>query len=631
MSRAAHLEEAAEHAKRGRWAKAIEAYRLALAEEPDNAELRVVLADAYRRTKNDERAFHHYHRAAMLLLSKGDPGRAAAALLEANAITPGAPDVLWRLCEALKALGRGDDLVPYLVALIRAASAPGDRRRLWALEELFLLHPDDLSVAQQRAEALAEADRIDDAVLAYKKLAARLGQREAELVQVLFRAAKIAEGRADLGADLAGVLLAHGRAKDALAVIVGFYEKQPDDVAVLETLVRTLEALGATEKAVAARIELVKTRAAQGSRAQVVAEIDALWAVAPEDPVALEVSAHALALVREPARAQDVWRRLLRVAERRGLRAERDRAIVAVLKANPDDEEALELGIQMHASAARFQEADTLRQRLGAVRALKRRSLVPAPAALSPAPLPKRTSTPPESAPMLGSAGLPEDAELTGTMVLSDADVVGVRGAERGSREHAVREHVPREHDPVPERSDPTPRLGVRPTPRDETVRPGVRPRAGEPGARTPSDGPVPAPNPWFEGREQRAPSTAGETRPSSRAPTPPARPPARASVTDTVERAQAHDPASYGARRGGVPERTSTMGSVEIDVDETWDGDEPTTMDTRAVAQLRALTDAVLVADLQPSLPGELTHPGLETRPIAPRAGLVDDLLDEP
>ena len=622
MTRAAHLDEAAEHAKRGRWAKAIESYRVVLAEEPDNAELRVVLADAYRRTKNDERAFHHYHRAAMLLLSKGDAARAAAALLEANAITPNTPDVLWRLCEALKALGRGDDLVPYLVALIRAAGAPGDRRRLWALEELFLLHPDDLSVAQQRAEALAEADRVDEAVLAYKRLAARLGQREAELVQVLFRAAKIAEGRADLGADLAGVLLAHGRPKDALAVIVGFYEKQPDDVAVLETLVRTLEALGAAEKAVAARIELVKTRAAQGARAQVAAEIDALWAVAPEDPVALEVSAHALALVREPARAQDAWRRLLRVAERRGLRAERDRAIAAVLKANPDDEEALELGIQMHAGAARFQEADSLRQRLGAVRALKRRSLVPAPATLSPAPLPKRTSTPPESAPMLGSAGLPDDPELTGTMVLSDSDVVGVRGAER----------APREHDPVPERSDPTPRLGVRPTPRDETVRPGARGRAhDEAGARAPTDGPVPSPNPWFEGREQRAPSTLGDARPSSRAPTPTARPPGRTSPTDTVERAQAQDPASYGARRGGVAARTSTMGSVEIDVDETWDGDEPTTMDTRAVAQLRALTDAVLIADLQPSLPGELTHPGLETRPLGPGVGLVDDLLDEP
>ena len=53
--------------------------------------------------------------------------------------------------------------------------------------------------------------------------------------------------------------------------------------------------------------------------------------------------------------------------------------------------------------------------------------------------------------------------------------------------------------------------------------------------------------------------------------------------------------------------------------------------MDTRAVAQLRALTDAVLIADLQPSLPGELTHPGLETRPLGPGVGLVDDLLDEP
>ncbi len=702
MSRAAHLEEAAEHARKGRWSKAIDGYRLVLAEEPDNAELRVLLADAYKRVKNDERAFHHFHRSGVLFLGKGDPARAAGALIEANALTPNVPDVLWRLCEALKLLGRGDDLVPYLVALIRAAPAPGDRRRLWALEELFALHPDDLSVAQQRAEALAEADRIDDAVLAYKKLAARLGQREAELVQVLFRAAKIATGRSDLGADIAGVLLAHGRAKDALAVIVGFYEKTPDDLAVLETLLRCLEALGATEKAVAARIELVKARAAAGSRSQVLVEVDALLLAAPEDPVALEVSAHALALVREPSRAQDAWRRLLKVAERRGLRAERDRAIAAVLKFNPDDEDALELAIQMHAAAARFQESDALRQRLLAVRALKKRSLMPAPAKLEAKLENKRLSVPaPSASSPLGQAGLPDDPSRTGTMVLSDEDVLDVRGSERSQD---------REHDPVPERSDatPVPTLdGVQARERADTLRPTPTPTpvltpalpvhgdamrsTPPPKAKTPvppaSTFEIPLPsNPWFEGRERRKASATqlGGRREATPDPRPPeprrdTQPPklhrpdaaqARRPRTDELpggmreRRSPVADPASYPVRGqsgedtgeelltrtgemswpgapGSDPAMRAALAmralppSVETaplpsadGVDEmTWEADEPTTMDTRAVKHLRSLTENVAVHDLGPAtLPGELTHPGFATLP-AVLPDIVDDL----
>ncbi|MFO0728644.1 MAG: hypothetical protein U1E65_33010 [Myxococcota bacterium] len=452
MSREKRLEEAAEHLRKARYPKAIDLYRQLLAEEPDNVELRTVLAGAYKKAKNSERAFHHYNKAATIYLQKNDHQNALISLENANELSPSTPEVLYRLCECLKVLGKSNELKRELVSLVRAAAAPGDRRRLWGLEELFRFHPDDLSVGQQRAEALAEADRIEDAVTAYKLLSAKLSHRGQEFVGVIYRAGQIASERPDLGADLASVLLVKGRTKEAMALILGFYERTPDDVGVLETLLRCLEALGATDKIIPARVELVKARARTGARTPTVQAVDDLLALVGDDPGPLEVAAHALALVREQTRAVELWRRLARVADRRGLKGERDRALASILSTNPDDEEGLEMAASAHLQAARFQEADAVRKRLAEVRALKKRSLTPQRVASKPPSRPPSEppqlktapSPPPEDDFVIDEvtvAADPEEEPSGGTMVLSEDDVLLVRHHESGER-------LPVHHDP---------------------------------------------------------------------------------------------------------------------------------------------------------------------------------------
>jgi len=447
VSREKRLEEAAEHLKKARYPKAIELYRQLLGEEPDNVELRTTLAQAYRKAKNNERAFHHFHKAATVYLQKNEHQNALTSLEAASELSPNTPEVLYRLCECLKVLGKSAELKRELVSLVRAAAAPGDRRRLWGLDELFRFHPDDLSVGQQRAEALAEAGRVEDAVTAYKQLSAKLSHRGQEFVQVIYRAGQIASERPDLGSDLASVLLAKSRTKEAMALILGFYERSPDDVGVLETLLRCLEALGATDKIVPARVELVKARARTGARGPTVQAVDELLSLSGEEPGPLEVAAHALALVREPQRAVEVWRRLARTADRRGLKPERERAVAALLASNPDDEDGLELAANAHVQAARFQEADELRRRLAEVRALKRRSLTPQrlpskPPIPAPSQESRLRSDPPEpvkTRTLSASVGfpieeetLPPEEELLdapegGTVMLSEEDVLIVR------------------------------------------------------------------------------------------------------------------------------------------------------------------------------------------------------------
>lgn len=405
MSRLQQLEEAAEHLRKARYAKAIDCYRALLSDEPDNAEVRTTLADAYARAKNAERAFHHFTKAANIYLGRGNHEAALAVLNAANAISPNEPDIIFRSCECLKALNRKEMLGTELVALVRATPAAGDRRRLWALEELSLLFPDDLSVAQQRAEALAEAGRLDECVAAYKRLSARISPNKPELIQVLLRAADLAVDRVDLAVDLAGVLLGHGRPREALRVVVPQYESQPENVAVLEILVRTLEALGAGEKALSARIELLKARTKMGQKQQVELEVERLMPTFSEEPALLEVLANALVLVRSTAHLDGLWRQMARVASRRGLRAERDRAVAALLRANPEDDEALDLGAIAMAEAGRTTEAAEIRRRAATLRARRH----PAAAPVLTAPPVHRLDTPPED---------------SGTFVLGDRDVI---------------------------------------------------------------------------------------------------------------------------------------------------------------------------------------------------------------
>jgi tetratricopeptide (TPR) repeat protein len=394
------LEQAEELLKKQRYAEAIERFRALLSSDPDNAELRARCGEAYRLAGNTDRAFHHFNKAAALHARGGDAMKALRLLHAANAVSPGEPDILFRMAECLKAIGDHASLELMLRQLVGIARGSGDRRRLWALEELAARHPEDLDIAVRRAEALTEAGRVQEAVHAWKQVSARLDQRGIDFVPMIQRAAAIAPDRADVGVDLASVLLANRRPREALVLLVPFYEKFPDDIGILEVLLGALETLGATDKIIPARIELIKARAKRGLREHAIREIAILLESAPDDASALEVSAHAYSAFGDTAEALSLWKRLMNLYDRTGRRFERDRAVLTVLKANPDDEEALTLGSRALREAARVEEAVVLETRLAALRKLRAKNVVPTkstsapsmlpPPAIADAPRPKR-------------------------------------------------------------------------------------------------------------------------------------------------------------------------------------------------------------------------------------------------
>ncbi len=362
------LELAEELLRKGRYSQAIDRLRTLLSDRPDDAEIRGRVAEAYRLSGNTERAFHHFNKAAAIFTRQNEVLGAYRMLKAANTVSPNEPDILFRMGECLKLLGNKRELEPVLRQLIGVARASGDRRRVWALDELCSLQPEDLELATQHATALGESGRVKEAVDKWKLVSARLDQRGVDIAPMLIRAAQIAGDYPEVGVDLAEILMAHRRSREALALLVPFYEKYPDEVRVLESLLRALEQLGAQDKIIPARIELVKARTKLGQRALAVTEITKLLKEAPTDPQALEVSAHACLAFGITGEATRLWFQLAKLHDTNGETAARDRALFACLKANPNHESALELGARVLRQAGREEEAASLERRLREVR-----------------------------------------------------------------------------------------------------------------------------------------------------------------------------------------------------------------------------------------------------------------------
>lgn len=453
MHRHSQLEEAASFVRRADFARAIDVYRSVLSVDPDNADVRADLADAYFRSGNRERAFHHFHRAATLYMNRAATERALAMLQSANGVSPNEPDILFRIAECLKTLGHRDALREPLFALVQVARAKGDRRRLWALEELTAIYPDELDLAEQYADALAEAGRLGEAVHLYKQVANCYAPNSADFLRVLELAIQASADQTELAVEVAKFALAHHRPKEALNILVPHYEERPDHIPVLETLLAALSAMGAADKIIPARIELIKARVKLNQRPQGLHDVAELVAQAPRHPQALEVAAHAYGFFGEAEQAKEVWRELLRIAEQASLRAECDRAALAILKTDPDDEEALMVGARSLRESGRVNEAVALEARLQEVRARNRprpksppasapeskralaRILPPSEAAAPVAP--SRAGSRLQAPVLIKDEPFEERTHtepVTGTMVLSDDDLVEVMDAPNETR-----------------------------------------------------------------------------------------------------------------------------------------------------------------------------------------------------
>lgn len=402
------LEQAEEALRRGKYDDAVERFRTLLSLDPEQAELRGRMAEAYRLTGNAERAFDHFRKAATFYIRQKDLLGAARMFEAANGVSPNEPDVLFRLAEVLKSLGKPQALHTVLSNLVKAASAPGDRRRLWALEHLAQLSPKDVHVQTQRAHGLLEQGRVADSLHIWTQVVDHLAATGVDFSAQLKAAADVAPDNLQVGVHLSNLLLKYKHYRPALGLIVPYYERFPDDVEIIEALVTALSGLNAKAKLLAAQLELLKARTRAGQRTQALDELRALLAQAPNDPRVLEVSAQACATFGLTGEACLRWFELATLYDEHEMGAKRDRIVLRILETQPDHEPALALGARVLREAGKDHEAEALELRLAEIQSRTSDEL--------PA-----QSSPTTAAPRVSSQGAPPKDR---TMVLSDVDVV---------------------------------------------------------------------------------------------------------------------------------------------------------------------------------------------------------------
>ncbi len=352
------------HLQAGRVAEAIETFRGLLGTDPDNAVLRGRVAEAYWRAGNVERAFHHFQKAASLFIRFNDLPSAVRMLDLANRVSPNEPDILFRWAECLESLGQDRGLRPILGQLVQVARAQGDRRRLWALDRLVNLEPHNLELAVTRAAALAESGRLSEAVQSWRRLSPNLPRSHQDWPELIALTARYAKARPDCGAVLAQVLLTHQRAREALALLVPFYDEYPDHVEVLEAVVQALEMMEAGERVIFARLELLRIQTDRRLRPAALDGVAQLLRRYPTEPDVLRQCAETCKVFGLTSESSRLQYQLCQLHDRRNEPDTRDRVLAELLRDSPNHQGGLELAIAILAAAGRHNEAEALSQRL---------------------------------------------------------------------------------------------------------------------------------------------------------------------------------------------------------------------------------------------------------------------------
>jgi tetratricopeptide (TPR) repeat protein/2-polyprenyl-3-methyl-5-hydroxy-6-metoxy-1,4-benzoquinol methylase len=240
--------------QRGDFARAVDAYREALAFSPNKAELHFNLGTA--------------------LHALGRLDDAIAAYREAVRLQPGLMVAHDNLGNALAAAGRTDDaLASYRAAMRLAPSHPGVRynvavalhrsgrvdEAIAAYRDAGTLAPDSWPLQYNLGIALESRGRLDDAIAAYR------------------RAVALHPRNADVLARLGNALLSRGLADDAIACLAAAVQQRPADAHLRNNLGNALDQRGDAAAAILCyrdALAIEDTAAIRGNLARSLAHVD---------------------------------------------------------------------------------------------------------------------------------------------------------------------------------------------------------------------------------------------------------------------------------------------------------------------------------------------------------------------
>jgi len=290
IDRAKALKAAQKYLAKGQLDRAIVEYEQVVALDPKDPRSLLKLGDLYTRVGETKKAVATYRKVA---LQYGDEGfflKAVAVHKQILKLEPGNFDAWEKLGEMYEALTLTSDAVATYEQVAEAAARLGkNETALRALGRASEVEPENVAAAIRYAEALSKADRIEDAVEAFRR-GADLLKREGRLedyMKVSERLLFHSHDDVERARELAELYLDRDRGKQALAHLQTCFKNDPRDPRTLLLLGRAFEQLGQGPKAASVYRELARVHGQKNETAEELAALERLLGVEPEDPLAL--------------------------------------------------------------------------------------------------------------------------------------------------------------------------------------------------------------------------------------------------------------------------------------------------------------------------------------------------------
>jgi tetratricopeptide (TPR) repeat protein len=289
IDRAKALKAAQKYLAKGQIDKAIVEYERVVALDPKDPRSLLKLGDLYTRVGDNKNAVATYRKVAIQYGQEGFFLKAVAVYKQILKLEPGNLDAWEKLGEMYESLTLTSDAVVTYEQVADAAARGGKNDiALRALGRASAVEPENIAAAIRYAEALSKADKIDDAIEAFRR-GADLLKREGRIedyMKVTERLLFHSHDDIERARELAELYLDRDRGKQALAHLQTCFKVDPREPRTLLLLGRAFEQLGQSAKAVSVYRELARVHAQKSEAAEELAALERLLAVEPNDAAA---------------------------------------------------------------------------------------------------------------------------------------------------------------------------------------------------------------------------------------------------------------------------------------------------------------------------------------------------------
>ena len=297
--------EATKLIQKGQYDKAIRAYEKILADDPKDVRFLLKIGELQQKKGDQRAAAETFGRVADAYGEQGFFLKAVAVYKQMLKLAPDDLRVNERLAALYQQLGLLSEAMAQLNVISAAAERTGDDAKLLeVLRRMTDLDPENVGSAVKLGELYARQANTAMALQQLRRAADQLKRtaRTDEYVKVAERMTFLAPDDHRLTRELAGILLARGDTKRALAKLQLLFKQDPKDVETLNLLAQAFQDLGQVAKMVSVYKELAQVHA-EGGRTD---ESRAAWRrvldLAPDDADAARAVSPPPAAARPPPR-----------------------------------------------------------------------------------------------------------------------------------------------------------------------------------------------------------------------------------------------------------------------------------------------------------------------------------------